>query len=93
MRAVENGRWLVQVSPTGFSAFVDDHGKVYQRTNVSEQKVITMDVPMRGGRTWYTRIGNWPWVILLVAVLALSIYQGEIKPRREMNDGVSDQGL
>jgi len=79
LRAVENGRWVVQVSPTGFSAFIDDHGKVYQRTNVSEQKVITMDVPMRGGRTWYTRFGNWPWVILLVAVLAISIWQGEIK--------------
>ena len=48
----------------------------------TEQKVITMDVPMRGGRTWYTRFGNWPWFILLVAVLAVSIWQGEIKPRR-----------
>jgi len=88
LRAVENGRWVVQVSPTGFSAFIDDHGKVYERTNVSEQKVITMDVPMRGGRTWYTKFGNWPWIILLAAVLALSIYQGEIK-----KIGVSDQGL
>jgi apolipoprotein N-acyltransferase len=83
LRAVENGRWVVQVSPTGFSAFIDDEGHVYQRTDVSERKVITMDVPLRGGRTWYTRFGNWPWMVLLVGVLALSIYQGEIKPRRE----------
>ncbi len=82
LRAIENGRWVVQVSPTGFSAFVDDNGNVYQRTDVSEQKVITMDVPQRGGRTWYTRWGDWPWVILLVALLAWSIYEGEIKPRR-----------
>lgn len=82
LRAIENGRWVVQVSPTGFSAFVDDDGHVYQRTDVSEQTVITMDVPQRGGRTWYTRFGNWPWIILLVAVLAVSIYQGEIRPRR-----------
>jgi apolipoprotein N-acyltransferase len=79
LRAVENGRWVVQVSPTGFSAFVDDNGKVYQRTDVSEQKVITMDVPQRGGRTWYTRWGNWPWLVLLVCVLAVSIWQGEMK--------------
>ena len=72
LRAVENGRWVVQVSPTGFSAFVDDDGHVYQRTGVSEQKVITMDVPQRGGRTWYTKFGNWPWIVLLVAVLAIS---------------------
>ena len=76
LRAVENGRWVVQVSPTGFSAFVDDNGKVYQRTDVSEQKVITMDVPQRGGRTWYTRWGNWPWLILLVVVFGISSRQG-----------------
>ena len=76
LRAVENGRWVVQVSPTGFSAFVDDNGKVYQRTDVSEQKVITMDVPQRGGRTWYTRWGNWPWLTLLVIVFAIASRQG-----------------
>jgi apolipoprotein N-acyltransferase len=82
LRAVENGRWVVQVSPTGFSAFIDDGGHVHQRTGVSEQKVITMDVPLRGGRTWYTTFGNWPWIVLLVAVLAVSLWFGEIKPRR-----------
>jgi apolipoprotein N-acyltransferase len=75
LRAVENGRWVVQVSPTGFSAFVDDGGGVHQRTDVSEQRVITMDVPLRGGRTWYTNIGNWPWIVALVALLAVSIWR------------------
>ena len=28
LRAIENGRWVVQVSPTGFSAFVDPDGDV-----------------------------------------------------------------
>ena len=41
-----------------------------------------MDVPQRGGRTWYTKFGNWPWIVLLVAVLAISLWFGEIKPRR-----------
>jgi apolipoprotein N-acyltransferase len=88
LRAVENGRWVVQVSPTGFSAFVDDDGHVYQRTDVSEQEVITMDVPQRGGRTWYTRFGNWPWIVLLVAVLTLALWYGEIKPCRARTAGV-----
>ena len=38
LRAIENGRWVVQVSPTGFSAFVDPDGGVHQRTDVSEQR-------------------------------------------------------
>ena len=40
LRAIENGRWVVQVSPTGFSAFVSPDGEVFDRTAVSEQKVI-----------------------------------------------------
>jgi apolipoprotein N-acyltransferase len=83
LRAVENGRWVVQVSPTGFSAFVDSDGNVYQRTGVSEQRVITMDVPLRGGSTWYTTIGNWPFVIMLIILLATSIWFGTVKPRRD----------
>jgi apolipoprotein N-acyltransferase len=83
LRAVENGRWVVQVSPTGFSAFVDSDGSVYQRTGVSEQRVITMDVPLRGGRTWYTTIGNWPFVLVLLALLATSIWFGTVRPRRD----------
>src|SRR5690606_8221386 len=32
LRAVESGRWVVQVAPTGFSAFVDPTGRVRDRT-------------------------------------------------------------
>jgi apolipoprotein N-acyltransferase len=82
LRAVENGRWVVQVSPTGFSAFVDDAGGVHQRTDVSERKVITMDVPLRDGRTWYTSIGNVPWIAAVVLLLGVSIWFGRIQPLR-----------
>jgi apolipoprotein N-acyltransferase len=46
LRAIENGRWVVQVSPTGFSAFVSADGDVFDRTGVSEQKVVTRTVPL-----------------------------------------------
>jgi apolipoprotein N-acyltransferase len=82
LRAVENGRWVVQVSPTGFSAFVDDDGGVHQRTDVSERRVITMDVPLRGGRTWYTNTGNWPCLAAMAALLATATWFGTIRPRR-----------
>ncbi|OWY58565.1 hypothetical protein B7486_79285, partial [cyanobacterium TDX16] len=32
LRAVENGRWVLQAAPTGFSAIVDADGNVLQRT-------------------------------------------------------------
>lgn len=72
LRAAETGRWVVQVSPTGFSAFVSPEGEVLQRTDVSEQRVITMDVPLREGSTPYSVLGDWPWYLAVLAVFALS---------------------
>ncbi len=82
LRAVETGRWIVQVSPTGFSAFISPDGQVFQRTDVSEREVITMDVPLRQGSTWYSTIGDWPWILLVIAQLGTAFWFGERRPRR-----------
>ena len=82
LRAVENGRWVVQVSPTGFSAFVSPDGEVFQRTDVSERKVITMDVPLRHGSTWYSTMGDWPWTIAILLLLVAALWFGEWRARR-----------
>ena len=74
LRALETGRWLVQVSPTGFSAFVSPSGQVFDRTGVSEQHVITREVQLRSGRTIYSYIGDMPIILLMIAsLLALLI--------------------
>jgi apolipoprotein N-acyltransferase len=74
LRAMEQNRWVVQVSPTGFSAFVSPDGDVYDRTGVSEQHVLYRDIPLRGAiRTWYSHTGDKPWVVLFALVLALSL--------------------
>jgi apolipoprotein N-acyltransferase len=82
LRAVETGRWVVQVSPTGFSAFVSPDGHVFQRTNVSERRVITMDVPLRRGSTWYTKLGDGPWIVLVMVALGASAWFGGLRGRR-----------
>ncbi len=71
LRAIENGRWLVQVSPTGFSAIVGPRGDVHERTVVSEQRVIIYDVPLRTGDTIYSRLGDRPIILLLLAISAI----------------------
>jgi apolipoprotein N-acyltransferase len=70
LRAIENGRWIVQVSPTGFSAFVSPDGDVLDRTAVSEQKVVIRTISLKSGRTWYSHLGDTPFVILMLLVLA-----------------------
>ena len=70
LRAIENGRWLVQVAPTGFSAFITPEGKVEQRTGTRERAVRHQAVPLRTGFTWYTRFGDTPTRIVAVLLLA-----------------------
>ena len=72
LRAIENGRWVVQVSPTGFSAFVSPDGEVFERTAVSEQKVIFRTIALDSGRTWYSHLGDLPWELLVVIALLAS---------------------
>ncbi len=82
LRAVETGRWVVQVSPTGFSAFVSDEGDVFDRTSVSESRVIVHEVPLRTGTTWYQAIGVWPFRVVLVAVFGASWCAGRRREQR-----------
>ena len=70
LRAMEQDRWVAQVSPTGFSAFISPTGKVLHRTKVSEQKVIIQSIDLRDGRTLYSQLGNWPYILLLIFMLA-----------------------
>ena len=71
VRALEQGRWLVQVAPTGFSAFVSPRGEVHQRTRVGEATVLVRTLELRSGRTPYSRTGNAPyiWALVLLALI------------------------
>jgi apolipoprotein N-acyltransferase len=74
LRAIESGRWVLQVAPTGFSAIVDDHGHVLERTGVSETKVLQREVRLREGLTIYTRVGNAPALALAAACLVVAAW-------------------
>ena len=71
LRAMETGRWLVQVSPTGFSAFISPEGVVHQRTGQREQAVeVRHGIEMRDGLTWYVRFGDAPARFVAVLLVA-----------------------
>ena len=76
LRALETGRWLVQVSPTGFSAFISPSGQVFDRTGVSEQRVITRQVQLRSGRTIYSYLGDMPFILIMSASLIALLIVG-----------------
>ena len=90
-RAIEQHRWVVQVSPTGFSAFISPDGDVYQRTGVSEQRVLIRTIDLYSGRTWYSYIGNLPVVALMAVLLALSLWRSGAFNRKERESASADQ--
>ena len=69
MRAWETGRWLVQVTPTGYSTVVSPTGAVVARTTLDARRVVEATVPQRSGMTVYDRLGDGP-----VALAALLIW-------------------
>jgi len=82
LRAIETGRWVVQVSPTGFTAFVAPDGTVVERGGQREQRVITRDIELRTGTTWYTSLGDAPFILALLLVGAASLWFGRDVGRR-----------
>ena len=84
LRAIETGRWVAQVAPTGFSAFVDPHGRIIERSAQVEAQVLVHDVELRGGRTLAVRIGDRPWALLAAGVIVAS-QQVALRRRRRVS--------
>jgi len=74
LRALESGRWLVQVAPTGFTAFVSPEGEVNQRTDVSERKIVTQTIERYDSTVPAQALGALP--ALLAALVAIGFSYG-----------------
>jgi len=64
LQAISEGRDLVQAAPTGFSSFIDNDGRVLERSSLGTRSVLVRDVSLRTGRTVYERVGD---LLVLVA--------------------------
>ncbi|MCU1450899.1 MAG: Apolipoprotein N-acyltransferase, partial [Acidimicrobiales bacterium] len=51
LRALETGRWVVQAAPTGYTAVVDDRGRVHVHSDLGRPAVIRRQVERRAGST------------------------------------------
>ncbi len=71
LQAISEGRDVVQAAPTGFSAVIDNHGRVLARTALAVRAVIVRDVELRRGRTLYERFGDRA-VLVLAGILVVA---------------------
>jgi apolipoprotein N-acyltransferase len=87
MRAIETGRWVAQVAPTGFTAVIDDHGNVLERSSISERRVIQRSMDVREGLTIYTRVGNLPGIAAALVLIAAGWLVEWRRPRGRPSPG------
>jgi apolipoprotein N-acyltransferase len=74
-RAIETGTPIIRATPTGVSALIDAHGTIVPgaRLNLGESGVIDGNVPSVGSATLFTKLGHWPFALLLLVSIALAI--------------------
>ncbi|WP_414587597.1 apolipoprotein N-acyltransferase [Scytonema sp. PCC 10023] len=67
MRAIETDRWAVRATNTGYSAFVNPHGKTVWISGHNTYEVHTETIYRRQTQTLYVRWGDWLTPSLLAA--------------------------
>jgi len=69
--AVENGIGVVRAANTGISAFILPNGKILEKTELFEQRIIVQDIPLETHFTLYSAIGDYIELILFVFSLVM----------------------
>ncbi|GCL35726.1 apolipoprotein N-acyltransferase [Sphaerospermopsis reniformis] len=66
MRAIETDRWAVRATNTGYSAFVDPHGRTLWKSGYNIYETHAETIYTRKTQTLYVRWGDWLMPLLLV---------------------------
>ena len=80
LRAIETGRDLLQAAPTGYSAVVDNRGRVRARSILGRRQVLHTTAELRSSRTLYVRTGDVP--VLAIAVGAGAVAWASARRRQ-----------
>ncbi len=71
VQAVEEGRDLLQASPTGYSAAITNQGTLRSRSVLGARQVVFATLALRRGMTPYGRVGDLPMLVLSGVALLL----------------------
>jgi apolipoprotein N-acyltransferase len=76
VRAIENRRYLVRPTTTGFSAIIDPHGRAVALSGFGTPEILTASVRPSRVESPYQRWGDATSWITLTFVTAVSLYHG-----------------
>lgn len=75
MRSLETGRPMLRATNDGVTALIDHRGALLGTLPQFAPGVLTGTVQPRTGMTPYTRVGNWPVLLLAFACLAAGLWR------------------
>jgi len=78
--AVENGIGVVRAANTGISAFILANGKILEKTELFEQRIIIQNIPLETRFTPYSVIGDYIELVLFVFSLVMLVVAVIKKP-------------
>jgi apolipoprotein N-acyltransferase len=72
MRAVENNRWLLRDTNTGFTASIDPYGRIVAHLERKTRAALAAPYALIDGTTFYSQHGDWfAYVCAIISVGAL----------------------
>ena len=69
MRSMETGRFLLRSTNTGVTAVVAPGGKIISQAPLFKATVLTGTITPMGGMTPYARLGDKPFILVLIIML------------------------
>jgi apolipoprotein N-acyltransferase len=89
MRAIENDRWLVEATNTGYSAFVNPRGHTQWQSSLNQYQLKIYPLYRRQTQTIYIRWGDWLLKVLMIITGAL--WLGKLRSLSPRTMASSDQ--
>ncbi|MDK2900206.1 MAG: apolipoprotein N-acyltransferase, partial [Thermosipho sp. (in: thermotogales)] len=81
-RAIENQRYVVQVSNTGISGVVDNFGRIQKILPLRNQTTGILNIKPKNTKTLYQKFGDWFSILsILLALLIPILYKDRRKNR------------
>ncbi|MCW6036057.1 apolipoprotein N-acyltransferase [Spirulina subsalsa FACHB-351] len=71
MRAIENDRWAARATNTGYSAWVDPHGRTLWISGINRYETYIGTLYRRQTQTLYVRWGDWLTPLLFVVMVGV----------------------
>ncbi len=73
LRALESRRYLIRAANDGVSAVIGPHGEIVARATEYQREVLRSSVVPRSGLPPYARIGNWPVILVCLALVVSAV--------------------